>query len=53
MFSKIEGSGPIHFAPAAATALANDAASDKNPYPGCTASAPDFLITSTSASIFK
>ena len=45
--------GPINVMPAAVTARAKSAFSDKNPYPGCTASAPVILAAVIMASIFK
>ncbi len=36
------GGGPIQVSPASSTAWANAALSDRNPYPGCSASAPEF-----------
>ncbi len=44
------GGGPIQVSPASITAWANSAFSDKNPYPGWTASAPEsFAAASTLA----
>ncbi len=39
--------GPIQVSPASITACANAAFSDRNPYPGCTASAPARRAAST------
>ena len=39
------GLGPIHTRPAAMTARAKSAFSARNPYPGCTASAPERRAT--------
>ena len=38
--------GPIQIMPSSVTAFANDAFSDKNPYPGCIASEPVLLAAS-------
>ena len=44
------GGGPIQVRPASITACAKSAFSERNPYPGCTASAPDWAaIASTLA----
>ncbi len=40
MRSIAEGGGPTNTSPASAQARANAAFSERNPYPGCTASAP-------------
>jgi hypothetical protein len=48
-----EGGGPIHVRPAASTASAKAAFSDRNPYPGCTASAPDAAATASRALMFR
>ncbi len=42
-----DGGGPIHTSPASRTARAKSAFSARNPYPGCTASAPLRRATST------
>ena len=48
-----EGGGPMKVAPAAATASAKSAFSERKPYPGCTPSAPLFRMASTSLSITR
>jgi len=45
--------GPMNVSPAPSHALANAAFSARKPYPGCTASAPDCSITSSSLSTFR
>jgi hypothetical protein len=47
------GPGPIQTSPASITACANSALSARNPYPGCTASAPDRRHASSSFSILR
>jgi hypothetical protein len=47
------GGGPMKVAPAAATARANAAFSARNPYPGCTASAPLRARTSKMAPLMR
>jgi hypothetical protein len=44
------GGGPIQVSPASMTAWANSALSARNPYPGCTASAPARRAAPTSRS---
>ena len=44
------GGGPIQVSPASSTACANAAFSDRNPYPGWTASAPAVRAASISRS---
>src|ERR1051326_6057860 len=48
-----EGGGPMNLIPASAHARANLAFSDKNPYPGCMASAPHLRATSRILVMFK
>jgi hypothetical protein len=50
MASMAPGDGPTKVSPAAAQARANPAFSDRNPYPGCTASAPVAAAAAISAS---
>jgi hypothetical protein len=53
MTSIASGDGPIQVSPAAVTASAKAARSDKNPYPGCTASAPALKAAATMAWTFR
>ena len=45
--------GPIHVRPAATTARAKSAFSERNPYPGCTASAPQRSATASTAGMLR
>ncbi len=47
------GGGPMNTRPAAAQARANRAFSARNPYPGCTASAPAEAAAATIRSMFR
>jgi hypothetical protein len=47
------GGGPTQTAPEASTARAKAALSERKPYPGWTASAPEVSITSMSFSTFR
>ena len=47
------GGGPIQIKPASITLCAKSAFSERNPYPGCTASAPDCFANSIILGIFK
>ena len=47
------GRGPIQARSASVVARAKPALSAKNPYPGCTASAPERLATSINFSTFR
>ena len=51
--SMASGGGPTNVTPSAVIARAKSAFSEKNPYPGCTASAPLRRITSRIASVFR
>ena len=53
MASIASAGGPIQVRPAACTARANPASSDRNPYPGCTASAPAASAAATIAGPFR
>ncbi len=45
------GGGPTHASPASSTARAKASRSERNPYPGWTASAPVEIAASTTASM--
>ena len=53
MISIASGGGPIHATPRDAMARAKSAFSAKNPYPGCTASAPLCSIAPRMASVLR
>jgi hypothetical protein len=49
MEAMVEEVGPMNTSPASSQARANEAFSDRNPYPGCTASAPVFRAARSKA----
>ena len=53
MTSMASGGGPIHATPASVTARAKSAFSERNPYPGCTPSAPDVAMISRILSVLR
>src|SRR5439155_17826717 len=53
MASMASGPGPTQTSPAASTARAKPAFSDRNPYPGCTASAPVDFAAARIASVLR
>ena len=53
MTSIASGGGPMKVTPREVMARAKSVFSEKKPYPGCTASAPDRVMTSRIASVLR